>query len=107
MAANQWFVCLNYSQYDLLIPQSMVTGSNWLEAGSTIVCNGTSFSADVIPHLVQLSLSDCRVFPGEIGTQLLRKGIIGVHFTDRTVQYLVDDRFLQLTEERHSGSNKT
>jgi len=96
LSKSQWFVCLNYDGYDLLILQSMVTGSSWDGDGSTILCNGKPFESNVIPHLEKIDLGDCRVFSGVLGEKLRNRGIIGVHFNEHTIQYLIDDRFLEV-----------
>ncbi len=96
MSKSKWFVCLNYDGYDLLIPQDMVTGSSWEGIGSTILCNGRPFETHVIPHLEKIDLEECRVFSGVFGEILRNKGIIGVHFETHKIQYLIDDRFLEV-----------
>ncbi len=100
MNKTQWFVCLTFPSYDLLLPQSMVESSSWTGNGSTITCNGTLYNTKVIPHLEQLSLTDCRVLSGELGEALRNRGLIGIHFTRGRVQYLVDYRFLQIAAEK-------
>lgn len=100
MNNSQWFVCLSFAEYDLLLPQSLVEGSSWTGEGSTLRCNGRTFSTTVIPHLEQLSLCDCRVITGELGDCFRGRGIIGVHFAANRVQYLIDDRFLLIAAEK-------
>ncbi|MBP5252091.1 MAG: hypothetical protein J6Z17_06745 [Treponema sp.] len=120
MKTPDWFVCLDYSSIELLIPQKYVTDyvSKNLSTADLRICSidkavqkiitETDISENpeskVLIHtedfylaltharvdIKQIPLSDFSVFKGFLKEQFLKKGILAFRFTEKKLQLIIN-----------------
>lgn len=117
MKQDNWFICLSYPDFDILIPKEDVLSSNYFTSdfatGKTIVDFDILVHSDlpmsknktqlelksrdeiilqtsIIPDLISASLQDFTLFGDQFGKALLTRGFIAVRFLERKIQYLTD-----------------
>lgn len=120
MKHDNWFICLSYPEFDILIPKEDVESSNYFSSefteGACIVdwdllvhktsdnyvagknktqlkIQGTEniiLQTSIIPDLISAKLSDFRLFQDEMGSAFLSRGFIATRFAEDKIQYLIE-----------------